>query len=345
MKQKLIIAVLLLMAVLLTAACGSSSPPEESVDQAVPEETALETASVTESTESETASAAEDTESETASAQKRESPESMSVQEEGTETEVFDGPVANSAIHLTDMTSTMDALVRCCADNGYSYSTDPWFFWTAMSYHLGANYDLNRDQITVGSDSLRVPRSVVSEYVEALFADFSELPEIPQELHDRISYDQATDSYQVAKGEASLTQLVLGPSNIMDDGSVLVSATLISLNENRTPLSEWEIELIPNPHLSTTNDSAFHYSIISLELIAAHSPLLLSNAQTVTFVRLEDNHTAIFAEKGGEELVCQFHDETISQILNNAVIGSRYSLTLSIDTKTKTWTIHTLEEL
>ncbi|MGN0335227.1 MAG: hypothetical protein ACI4DV_06160 [Lachnospiraceae bacterium] len=329
MKQKLALLVLLLVTAVSFTGCGSSK-------ESVPEKTAVSEDTLSDAAPADASRAAVQSGSE----ENAEGTEESFEYAESLESAAM--LRATSMDLVNDMAPAIDALIRCCWENGYSYSDDPWFFWTAMSYHLGANYGLRSNQVTVMKDYVRIPQDIVREYAASLFADCSDLPEIPEELTKQISYDSSSGMYHVALGDIGHTQLLLVNPQIQEDDSVIVTANLADSTETSKLIGSWDVHLVRNQHLDGVKDPIFYYSVESMELLTEGD--IVSNSMTLTFVGLEDNHTAVFAEKGGEELVFQFNNEEVRQVLQGAVIGSRYALIYTTDQQNGTWTIRQLTE-
>ena len=70
-------------------------------------------------------------------------------------------------------------------------------------------------------------------YAAALYPDVAQLPEIPQPIAQRISYNAASDCYDLARGDEGLSQInvsqgadpntLTGTMTSLEDGSVLLS--------------------------------------------------------------------------------------------------------------------------
>ena len=74
---------------------------------------------------------------------------------------------------------------------------------------------------------------MVRDYAAALYPDVAQLPEIPQPIAQRISYNAASDCYDLARGDEGLSQInvsqgadpntLTGTMTSLEDGSVLLS--------------------------------------------------------------------------------------------------------------------------
>ena len=153
----------------------------------------------------------------------------------------------------------VDSLVMCMLERGYSYRpSEDGFFWASLYYMLGI-YGEEDTRATVTDNTVTFPGEVVSDYAASLFTDYAGLPEIPEELKDNINYDAATDTYVLARGNAGLSETVLGDGVPCGENSYLVSGRLVDL-EDDSVICQFEVIL-------TAGDQMFPYTVTDLLII------------------------------------------------------------------------------
>ena len=137
---------------------------------------------------------------------------------------------------------SVDSLVMCMVERGYSYrpASDD-FFWASLYYMLGI-YGEEDTRATVTADTVAFPGEVVSDYAASLFTDYQGLSAIPDDLKDHIQYDEKTDTYILGRGNAGLSETVLGEGIPCGGDSYLVTGQLVSL-EDGTTICEFEVIL------------------------------------------------------------------------------------------------------
>lgn len=130
------------------------------------------------------------------------------------------------------MTPAVDTLVMCMLERDYSYRpAEDDFFWAAMYYMIGI-YGEEDSRATVAENTITVPGEMVRDYAASLFTDYTDLPEIPKEWKDSISYHKKSDTYVLARGNAGLSRTVLGEGVPCGDGCYLVAGQMLSLEDD-----------------------------------------------------------------------------------------------------------------
>ncbi len=154
----------------------------------------------------------------------------------------------------------VDSLVMCMLERGYSYrpNSDD-FFWASLYYMLGI-YGSEDTRAVVEDDTIAFPSEVVSDYAASLFTQYSGLPEIPASLRESIDYDAATDSYVIARGDAGLSETVLGEGTPCGENSFLVPGQIVSL-EDGSVICEFEVILTEGEHM-------FPYTVTDLLILS-----------------------------------------------------------------------------
>lgn len=176
------------------------------------------------------------------------------------------GAVMSLENNLENMLMPMDALMMCIEENDYEYNvSDPTVFWASLYYTLG-NYGTKRDLVTVGNSEMTVPRQVAQEYATALFADYEDLPEIPENLRAAIHYDESSDAYIVSLGDRGMSQSKIVDYSDNGDGTYTVVARLCATNDDST-ICEWNFTLVENPYADGIQNPLFRYSIKNMQKV------------------------------------------------------------------------------
>lgn len=154
----------------------------------------------------------------------------------------------------------VDSLVMCMLERDYSYrpASDD-FFWASLYYMLGI-YGSEDSRSTVTDDTVSFPEEVVWDYAASLFTDFQGLPPVPAGLEESIGYDEAAGSYVLARGDAGLSETVLGEGTPCGADSWLVPGQVVSL-EDGSVLCEFEVIL-------TESDQMFPYTVSDLLILS-----------------------------------------------------------------------------
>ncbi len=173
------------------------------------------------------------------------------IAEEDALTTYRDGDVPAGLAVVDCITPPVSALVLCMLELDLDYDQqDDSFYWSGLYYMLSLYGQMDsRAQLT--DDTLILPAETVADYAAALFADFSGLPTLPDELAERI---QLIDGeYHLARGDAGQLTCDITSTTSQTDGSVLASGSMISAVDGST-VCTFTVKLQPN-------DSMFGYAI------------------------------------------------------------------------------------
>lgn len=240
---------------------------------------------------------------------------------------------------IDTMVEPADALVRCMLENGLDYEPkDPVFFWTALSYFVGA-YGTEHELAQVDDESITLPRKAVQEMAIALFADYDDLLELPEEVSARVTYDESLDAYRFGRGDIGLceTKLTLLGE---EEGNVYAEAKLISTMEDQDTIGIWKITMTENTYADGIENPKYLYSISAVE--ATEIPTENQSPETdpqpvegttvtATFGGLSDGHTAEMTLSDGSFGAFQFTDEAVAETLANANAGDVLTFTYTQD--------------
>lgn len=240
---------------------------------------------------------------------------------------------------IASMVEPADALVRCMLENDMEYAPkDPVFFWTALSYFVGA-YGADHSLAQVDDESITLPRKAVQEMAIALFADYDDLLELPEAVSARVTYDESLDAYRFGRGDIGLSETkltLLGEEN----GTVRAEAKLISTMEDQDTIGTWEITMTENTYADGIENPKYLYSISNVTPIAVSSENPTETTETkpvegttvtATFGGLSDGHTAEMTLSDGSFGAFQFTDETVADQLANANAGDVLTFTYTQD--------------
>lgn len=160
---------------------------------------------------------------------------------------------------MEGMVPPINALVLCMLEQDLDYDeSDDVFVWNSL-YYMISLYGQMDSRAELTDDTLTLPGETVADYAAALFTHFDGLPQLPEELKDRVTYDEAQDLYHLARGDAGLSETRLAAAEKMSGGKLDVSGDLVAL-ENERPLCSFRAVL-------SENNSMFGYSISGLTIL------------------------------------------------------------------------------
>lgn len=131
------------------------------------------------------------------------------------------------------------------------------FVWNALYYSLSL-YGETDDRAELTGEALLLPSEAVHDFAAALFAGLDELPALPSDTTELVSYDASTDTYHLSIGDFAETQFLPGELTAQADGSFRMDGTLTA-PDNDIPLLRFRITLLEN-------DSMFGFSILDASL-------------------------------------------------------------------------------
>lgn len=130
--------------------------------------------------------------------------------------------------------------------------------WESLYNMLSLYGQLDNRSEYQNADTLLLLSETVRDYTAALDCSFDDLGPLPQELSDRMTYDAASDSYQVVCGNNEQARFEIRSSR--DNGGIVtLSGALVYLADG-SDLAQFEATL-------QSRDSMFGYAITSLHLI------------------------------------------------------------------------------
>ncbi len=246
------------------AAAGETAEATSSTDTSAAETTEKETGEV-ESTDasasSETGSNAEaGNEAETGNAAGTESP---------SETNTSAGTTGLSSgwdETLLNMLMPMDALMMTAVEQGQGYDpSSPEFFWGALYRELGLYADASSLITVEESGEIKVPRQTAQEFATGLFADYSDLPALPESLSSMIRYDEGWDAYFLSPGDRGLSAAELLTASLTEDGGYDMTARLYDVTDS-SDICVYRFHLVPNAYADGITEPLFLYSVESMSL-------------------------------------------------------------------------------
>lgn len=174
-----------------------------------------------------------------------------------TNTEFLPGSVPAHSTQLDAIESPIHALVLSMLENNLNYDANSdLFVWTALYYTLSM-YGATDSRAEMTDNALLFPAECPQDFSHALFADLDQLPQIPAELADRISFEDG-DHYQLALGDFGLNEIVLGALSPVSDTVYTLDGTLID-PASGLRLCSFTVTL-------EKNDTMFDFSILHVVL-------------------------------------------------------------------------------
>ncbi len=332
MKIKLICALLILTISAAFVGCGSDGSGTPSNENQSNTEDETEEAKETET---------EDGENEDSNTPEWQQPteESGDSQESGDLQDDDSFVIEVELSQLEPMEKAFDTLLLSCLENGLTYdSQDPVFFWTALYYGIVNHMDDIPLAETVESE-VRVPRMAVQEFATGLFADYSDLPEIPAEVTN-IRYDEGWDAYLFALSDRGQTYTKLLNAYENGNGSIRAAAVLYN-SETDSPLACSVFIIEQNSFADGIADPLFPYTVSTMVPSQAVTTSTELPVLTGSFQDFSDGHTAEFLID--ENLMAfQVYDREILSLLSQLKEDAQVTLALDIDEETETKTIVSL---
>lgn len=167
---------------------------------------------------------------------------------------------------MLSMLAPMDAILMCGAETGFEYDAkDPEVFWRLMYYNLG-NHGSRHQLAKLNEGTLYLDRRAVQEFATGMFVDYSDLPAVPEDFAESITYDASMDQYQFSLGDRGLSDAEFVKCMQNADGSYDVTARLYDLEDNSTIVSA-VFHLVTNPYADGISEPLFLYTIASFEEI------------------------------------------------------------------------------
>ena len=167
---------------------------------------------------------------------------------------------------LLHMLMPMDALMMTAVEQGQDYDPfSPEFFWGALYRELGLYADASSLITTEESGEIKVPRQTAQEFATGLFADYSDLPALPESLSSIIRYDEGWDAYFLSPGDRGLSAAELLTASPTEDGGYDITARLYDVTDS-SDICVYRFHLVPNAYADGITEPLFLYSVESMSL-------------------------------------------------------------------------------
>lgn len=165
---------------------------------------------------------------------------------------------------LLNMLMPMDALMMTAVEQGQDYDpSSPEFFWGALYRELGLYADASSLITTEESGEIKVPRQTAQEFATGLFADYSDLPALPESLSSMIRYDEGWDAYFLSPGDRGLSAAELLTASLTEDGGYDMTARLYDVTDS-SDICVYRFHLVPNAYADGITEPLFLYSVESM---------------------------------------------------------------------------------
>lgn len=165
---------------------------------------------------------------------------------------------------LLNMLMPMDALMMTAVEQGQDYDPfSPEFFWGALYRELGLYADASSLITVEESGEIKVPRQTAQEFATGLFADYSDLPALPESLSSMIRYDEGWDAYFLSPGDRGLSAAELLTASPTEDGGYDMTARLYDVTDS-SDICVYRFHLVPNAYADGITEPLFLYSVESM---------------------------------------------------------------------------------
>lgn len=179
---------------------------------------------------------------------------------DGTSGDAVNGEVPEA---VTAMSPLIQAHATALVDGMTFDSEDPAYYWWAIKYAVdlcGENHPLAEKM----EGGVKLPRQAVQEFAAALFADYSDLLPIPEDMAELIQYDADYDAYIFALGGGGYG-LELGKYS-MENGDPTLEVSLVS-GADGSVSGTWKAIMVHNPYLDGIESPMFGYSIAEMQAL------------------------------------------------------------------------------
>lgn len=168
------------------------------------------------------------------------------------------GSVPAESYDMEGMIPPINAMVLCMLEQGLDYDeNDDMFLWNSVYYMISLYGQMDsRAQLTDGE--LILPAETVEDYAASLFTNYEVLPQLPEELSDRVIYCAEEDTYYLARGDAGLSEIRIQEIERLPGAKSQVSGVLAAL-EDESAICTFTAVLM-------ANESMFGYSISDLAI-------------------------------------------------------------------------------
>jgi len=173
--------------------------------------------------------------------------------------EFVPGSVPAESAPMEGMIPPINALVLSMLEQDLVYDENSdVFLWNSV-YYMISLYGQMDSRAELTDDALILPTEVLEDYAAALFTNYCGLPQLPEQLKDRVSYDPQSDTYRLARGDAGLSETRLSQAQHLPEEGIQVSGALVGLAD--------ESELCSFTAVLHANNSMFGYSISGLNIM------------------------------------------------------------------------------
>lgn len=153
------------------------------------------------------------------------------------------------------------AMVLSMVERDLEYDvSDPYFVWSSL-YYMISFYGQGDFRVEMADEYFSIPYEMAMDYAVALFADMTELPEIPSTLTGFVSYRGDKDSYEFGLGDKALVETKTLSVQGIDQNSYQIQGVLVA-QETQTQLAMYQGVL-------SRQDNMFGFSFEDFSLVMA----------------------------------------------------------------------------
>ena len=172
--------------------------------------------------------------------------------------EFIPGTVPAQSTSLEGMVPPVNALVLSMLEHDLDYDeSSDVFLWNSV-YYMISLYGQMDSRAELTDELLIIPSETAADYAAALFSNYNGLPALPEQLKDRVTYDEISDTYSLARGDAGLSETQILQVKEFADGSLEAFGAVVSLADESI-MCTFTARL-------DVNNSMFGYSISELNI-------------------------------------------------------------------------------
>lgn len=162
---------------------------------------------------------------------------------------------------LKAMLPVFEAIINASTDEIYD-GNDPYYFWSVM-YFIGVNNGTANPKAMVAPDDINIiiPTQLVDEYASALFANYSKMPALPEDMDFPITYAKDQDAYLMELSDSGEVEYAISSYEAVSDTQI--TATVQVKYDDGT--QEYKFVLQTNSTAAKMQSPVFYYAVVSVE--------------------------------------------------------------------------------
>ena len=166
--------------------------------------------------------------------------------------------------NISAMATLLDSVYLAVKDPGSYESTDEELIWSAL-YLMSVNWAYDDPLAVLSDTTISMPSALLAAYGEAMFTEFTGLPEIPAAAVSAgtILYNAEIDTYAFALSDRGDSYTHIDDCLMLDDGSLLVTIGLYAFgSDDSEKIDELSFIMVENAE-KAYGELSLSYRIVS----------------------------------------------------------------------------------